>query len=35
MASMLVRDKFNRKTLKEEGRLHVKQIQERLKDNSL
>jgi len=35
MASMLVRDNFNKKSLREEGKLHIKQIKERLKDNSL
>lgn len=35
MASMLVRENFNKKALKEEGKLHIKQIQERLKDNKL
>jgi Kef-type K+ transport system membrane component KefB len=35
IASMLVRDNFNKKTIKEEGKHHIKQIQERLKDNSL
>ncbi|MEK6915097.1 MAG: cation:proton antiporter [Nanoarchaeota archaeon] len=35
MASMLVRDDFNKKSLREEGKLHIKQILERLKDNSI
>ena len=35
IASMLVRDNFSKKSLKEEGKHHIKQIQERLKDNSL
>jgi len=35
MASMLVRDSFNKKTIREEGKLHIKQIRERLSDNSI
>lgn len=35
IASMLVRDNFSKKTIKEEGKHHIKQMQERLKDNSL
>lgn len=35
IASMLIRDNFNKKTIKQEGKLHIKQIQERLKDNSI
>ncbi len=35
IASMLVRDNFSKKNIKEEGKHHIKQIQERLKDNSI
>ncbi len=35
IASMLVRDNFKKSTIKQEGKLHIKQIEERLKDNSL
>ncbi len=35
IASMLVRDNFNKNSLKQEGKLHIKQIKERLKDNSI
>jgi len=35
MASMLVRDNFNKKTLQEEGKLHIRQIRERLSANSV
>jgi len=35
IASMLVRDNFSKKSLKDEGRLHIKQIRERLSDNSI
>lgn len=35
IANMLVRDNFSKKNIKEEGKHHIKQIQERLKDNSL
>lgn len=35
IASMLVRDNFSKKNIKDEGKHHIKQIQERLKDNSL
>ena len=33
MASMLVRDNFNKKTLQEEGKLHIRQIRERLSES--
>ena len=33
MANMLVRDNFNKKTLQEEGKLHIRQLRERMSES--